>query len=692
MNHPRISTRSLSSRAVLLVCSLGALLLTASASTLSAQRMRIGSSNPTGIASGATFFDALFAAGDTVKGVELWYHKPGNTLRLIDVYPGPISSYPGQITRRSPTNGNTWFVARAKDRNKKELGRELHYYPSLPGSTAGSFVKDIRPGPAGSHPKQLTLVGKLLFFTADDGKNGRELWVSNGTILGTRLVKDLAAGSANPFGLTAFGGRCYFAATGPRGTELYVSNGTSAGTQLLKDIRLGTKSSTPGGFTEYRGKLYFAATTDRHGRELWCTNGTSAGTVLVADIAAGTSSSAPSQLTAGSRLAFTAFQKATKRQLYVRGTAGAPIRLSNLVQGHSISQLTAASGGFWFRANTKKHGQELWRTSGAGVSLVHDLWAGAKSSFPSNLFPFGTGVLFRANDGSTGFEYWRTDGATATLIKNIRAGQCDSRPSRLVPIRSVSGRTRYLFAAKGDKNGVEFWDTNGFSASLVEDIDPLNVLPGLHWDTSPTEISITIKDGAPSRPGLLIIGIGVMPRLLTFPWLRGAISVNLFGQTVELPFRTDPRGAARFVFPSIRPQAPTNIVSQAFVLGSIDASAAAGCNQGALALGPMGPRVEGRICLDDESGEYSFCALRTDALPGAAYLGLYQRAPGGDLELIRCYPIHAFGLIEDSGQIEILVPLEEDDPTGRHLEIHLFSAPPTPASASPASLVTTSYC
>ena len=40
-------------------------------------------------------------------------------------------------------------------------------------------------------PSSLTGVGGTLFFTADDGIHGRELWKSDGTKAGTVLVKDI---------------------------------------------------------------------------------------------------------------------------------------------------------------------------------------------------------------------------------------------------------------------------------------------------------------------------------------------------------------------------------------------------------------------------------------------------------------------------------------------------------------------
>jgi ELWxxDGT repeat protein len=41
-------------------------------------------------------------------------------------------------------------------------------------------------------------MGDVLFFAADDGVNGRELWRSDGTAAGTGLVADLVPGVGTP--------------------------------------------------------------------------------------------------------------------------------------------------------------------------------------------------------------------------------------------------------------------------------------------------------------------------------------------------------------------------------------------------------------------------------------------------------------------------------------------------------------
>ena len=109
------------------------------------------------------------------------------------------------------------------------------------GTTRGTRrVKDIRPGPYGSRPQELTPVRNILYFSAYDGAHGRELWKSNGTVAGTRLVKDiLPDGAARPEGLASLDGMLYFAARGPtfRRDGLWASDGTAAGTRRVRSAK-----------------------------------------------------------------------------------------------------------------------------------------------------------------------------------------------------------------------------------------------------------------------------------------------------------------------------------------------------------------------------------------------------------------------------------------------------------------------
>ena len=77
-----------------------------------------------------------------------------------------------------------------------------------------------------------------LYFQANDGLLGTELWRSDGSGPGTFMVSDIyPASSSLPSHLFAFGGLLYFQADdGMSGIELWRSDGTSAGTNLVKDI------------------------------------------------------------------------------------------------------------------------------------------------------------------------------------------------------------------------------------------------------------------------------------------------------------------------------------------------------------------------------------------------------------------------------------------------------------------------
>lgn len=111
-----------------------------------------------------------------------------------------------------------------------------------------------------------------LFFTGSITGSGTELWTTDGTSAGTRMIKDIAEGeeSASPRFFLIRDSLLYFSAFNTvTGRELYRSDGTDLGTVLIADIKPGAASSNPASLFNSRNAIYFSADGGKSGAELW---------------------------------------------------------------------------------------------------------------------------------------------------------------------------------------------------------------------------------------------------------------------------------------------------------------------------------------------------------------------------------------------------------------------------------------
>ena len=354
------------------------------------------------------------------------------------------------------------------------------------------MVKDIRTGTSGSFPSNFTCCWTknnqaLVFFTANDGKTGTELWVTDGTAGGTKLLKDIRTGTSSSFPsqLTCCDSKVFFRAsngtsTGQNGTELWVSDGTAAGTKMVKDIRTGTSSSFPSNLTCHKGKLYFSAgngsSTGQNGTELWVSDGTSAGTKIVKDIRPGTFSSSPSSfVSCGFHIVFSAFGPNGREPWITDGTTAGTREVMDIQTGtgsSSPSQLMCCGMDVFYRASGSTTGSELWVTDVNAKTptarLVKDIRPGSNSSSPFNMTCCQAKVFFVANNGTNGGELWVTDGTTAgtRMVKDILPGTSSSFPFNL-----ICAGTGVYFNPTGPTNGRELWFSDGTSAGTKEVCD-----------------------------------------------------------------------------------------------------------------------------------------------------------------------------------------------------------------------------
>lgn len=289
----------------------------------------------------------------------------------------------------------------------------------LTASSINAFASDV---PVAVTPEGVTLTtkdgdnvnlnkrivhnGSKIFFTAKTNEAGEEIWVSDGTITGTKMVKDMTPGSegSNPQWLCMLGDKCYFTANTPEtGEELWVTDGTETGTKIVKDIYEGG-SSSPFGLTAFGDKLLFFAMDEeselipvidssKPEKWLWITDGTENGTVRIGDT--------------------------PTRESGIDGKYG------------SIGILGGKAVFIGYSPDTN---ETLWVTDGtaAGTKVLKDInpapFVGWSKTSPANIdwiTVVGDKALFRAEtvaevtkdkslgvDGNIGSEIWVTDGTT----------------------------------------------------------------------------------------------------------------------------------------------------------------------------------------------------------------------------------------------------------------------------------------
>jgi ELWxxDGT repeat protein len=285
------------------------------------------------------------------------------------------------------------------------------------GTVAGTKVlKDIVAGPGSSAPGSYFRFGSDVMFRASDTDHGMSLWRTDGTEAGTAFVSafNTRAGSA-PALIARDGDVMYLRATdGVHGSELWISDGTAAGTTLVKDIYPGMSGAGINGGVVFNHVLYFPATDGVHGSELWRSDGTADGTSMVSDMTAGSGSSNPANMIV---FAGKLFFSVAGQYYSSDGTAAGT---ESIFAGYPYYPVVF-NGQLWF-AGSAGGGSGIWRSDGTATGTVE-----VSSGSFSSLTVAGSKLLMRGYDSTHGSELWATDGTTApALVKDIYPGSSGS--------------------------------------------------------------------------------------------------------------------------------------------------------------------------------------------------------------------------------------------------------------------------
>ncbi|MEH2259270.1 ELWxxDGT repeat protein [Nostoc sp.] len=311
-----------------------------------------------------------------------------------------------------------------------------YYTLNLSGYSQARML-DLNSGSGSSNPSNLTVGSNILYFTANDGSTGSQLWKSDGTVANTTRLTNINSGNFNPANLTVFNNKLYFSANdGVKGRELWVYDGTQA--QIVSDINPNSGSSNPTNLTVVGNKLFFTADDGTHGQELWEYNGTTS--AIVKDIYPGVNSSKP-------------------------------------------LNLTNVNGQLFFTANNPTYGTELWSSDGTqnGTQVI-DIRTGVLSSSPNSLTSIGSSLYFTANNGTSGFEVWKYQAGAASLVKDATSGNNSVAPEYLTAI----GNTLY-FVKYSNNFQPELWKSDGTVNGTVRVKNDTTQAPNI--GTGPTDLT-----------------------------------------------------------------------------------------------------------------------------------------------------------------------------------------------------------
>ena len=428
--------------------------------------------------------EIIYAATDSTHGTELWITDgtAAGTGLLTDLtapsMPVAQTSNPRELTALG--NGLLLFTATSD-------GTEPHRQLWVTDGTAAGTHLVRTENYDGFTPMFLASLGNgRAVFNANRGL-GQELWVTDGTEAGTFQLKDIYPGvsgstqnSSFPENFTPIGnGRLLFdASDATHGDELWVTDGTVAGTNLVKDIHPGTGSGGFGYATPYgTGHVIFQADDGSGTDGPWITDGTTAGTTLVATIG-----NNPNQFLdlGNGKVVFKGNIPGNKTGLYVTDgtTAGTVLINSNAANLTSLALL--GNGRAVFAAGDNSNsifaGDGIWVTDGtaAGTSVISYIppaGGGLGTFVNASFFSLGNGrVVFDGVDGArtgnTGTELYVTDGTTISLVKDINtqpSGLAYSGSSSNPGFLSSLGGGRALFTAyDGTNQGL--WVTDGTAA------------------------------------------------------------------------------------------------------------------------------------------------------------------------------------------------------------------------------------
>jgi ELWxxDGT repeat protein len=423
-----------------------------------------------------------FSADDGVNGRELWRSSgtPATTSLVGNLNAGSNSSDPyliGAINLK---------VIISAVRNITE-GRELFV---TDGISVPTLLKDINGAPNGSSNVYQgvpvsTTTGNRIFFNAFNPGTGNELYSTDGTTAGTKLVVDLVPGPVGsyPYAFYVVNDRLFSPALTPsHGYEPFITSADGNSFNVLQDLNPGGLHSNPIPLGILNSNIYFAALVNGS-QMLLKSNLTSGTTTPIANLAEagqdGDSFATPIA-SLGGKICYSAqHQYYTKVFGCINGVNGAQEILRTNFHFNEISTPTFLGGGvgiFGGYDTFAATGSELWRSDGtaAGTFMIKDINPGIGDAYPHKFVEAGGQLFFIGNDSNTNAELWRTDGSAAGTIKLTDLAGVDGGLAYTNTIAAIGNRVVFDASSVVQNGENEPWTSDGTvgGTGLLLNINP----------------------------------------------------------------------------------------------------------------------------------------------------------------------------------------------------------------------------
>lgn len=232
-------------------------------------------------------------------------------------------------------------------------------------------VPDISGATKSSSPRSYIALGDEIYFVANDGIHGAELWRYRPNATpeerGPELVSDLFVGasSSSPTNLTVFGNRLIFRATTADGLQLFQFDKTTGVVTILANL----SDSISDRWIIDEGKLYFSRIVQDHVElvfvDLMAPSGS--GSIEFAGVLPADVQQHPAYFAAaGGKLYFDGIDSTGLAGLYqynplANGGLGLIARVTAYAGGQVLpTSLVSLAGRVYFRGYDTEHGWEIW--------------------------------------------------------------------------------------------------------------------------------------------------------------------------------------------------------------------------------------------------------------------------------------------------------------------------------------------